>query len=317
VRIGWWDLFLIPPSVFLGFVIRKTLMGTGFSYHYYSNSYLYSGKEIDRMNGLNEYDFSARWMDNAVPGFTTPDPLAELHYSESPYSYCGANPVNRVDPTGLAYFAGDGGAIWREGDNNDTWTDPRTHQKYSNIGDYYTFRTSGGTQTDYKGKFDSFVDDPAPDSKNYSFFNYGSMNGAKDNTGIANNSTTGWKNDQNGESADHLKKLPAAVGTVTDMLNTAGSAIKMATPIAEKVLRRELTRPTTVFGAALAIGPAAYNILFNAGWGTTEDWINIGIGAGAIALEYSGGGEILDAVSVVYSVGTVVYDINNLNNEHK
>ena len=187
-------------------------MGTGFSYRYYSNPYLYSGKEIDRMNGLNEYDYGARWMDNAVPGFTTPDPLAELHYSESPYSYCGANPVNRVDPTGLAYFAGDGGAIWREGDNNDTWTDPRTHQKYSNIGDYYTFRTSGGTQTDYKGKFDSFVDDPAPDSKNYSFFNYGSMNGAKDNTGIANNSTTGWKNDQNGDKKNDRKTVPTISG---------------------------------------------------------------------------------------------------------
>ena len=159
------------------------------------------------MNGLYEYDFSARRMDNAGTGFTTPDPLAELHYSESPYSYCGANPVNRVDPTGLAYFAGDGGAIWREGDNNDTWTDPRTHQKYSNIGDYYTFRTSGGTQTDYKGKFDSFVDDPAPDSKNYSFFNYGSMNGAKDNTGVANNSTTGGENDQNGGSGGNKRSI--------------------------------------------------------------------------------------------------------------
>jgi len=94
-----------------------------------------------------------------------------------------------VDPTGLAYFAGDGGAIWREGDNND-----------------------------YKGKFDSFVDDPAPDSKNYSFFNYGSMNGAKDNTGIANNSTTGWKNDQNGESATN--DIRYGIQGITNTLNT-------------------------------------------------------------------------------------------------
>jgi len=179
------------------------------------------------MNGLNEYDFSARWMDNAVPGFTTPDPLAELHYSESPYSYCGANPVNRVDPMGLAYFAGDGGAIWREGDNNDTWTDPRTHQKYTNMGDYYSFRTSGGTQTDYKGEFYSFVDDPAPDSKNYYFFNYGSMNGAKDNTGIANNSTTGWENDQNGEKKSEDKKYDIINGCVIWGNNTNSSSFKL------------------------------------------------------------------------------------------
>jgi RHS repeat-associated protein len=73
-----------------------------------ANPYLYSGKETDRMNGLNEYDFSARWLDNAVPGFTTPDPLAELHCGESPYMYCGGDPVNRVDPTGLDYYSSGG-----------------------------------------------------------------------------------------------------------------------------------------------------------------------------------------------------------------
>ena len=45
-----------------------------------------------------------RYYDYAVPGFTTPDPLAEKHYSESPYSYCGGNPINRVDPTGLDWY---------------------------------------------------------------------------------------------------------------------------------------------------------------------------------------------------------------------
>ena len=39
-----------------------------------------------------------------MPGFTTPDPLAEKHYSESPYSYCGGDPVNRMDPSGLDWF---------------------------------------------------------------------------------------------------------------------------------------------------------------------------------------------------------------------
>ena len=48
-----------------------------------------------------------------MPGFTTPDPLAEMHYNESPYSYCGNNPVNRVDPSGMDY--GD------DEDTNDDW----------------------------------------------------------------------------------------------------------------------------------------------------------------------------------------------------
>jgi len=80
------------------------------------NPYLYSGKEIDRMNGLNESDFSARWQDPAVPGFTSADPLAETHPWESPYSYCGANPVNRVDPTGMEWYWNDGEyPVWIDG----------------------------------------------------------------------------------------------------------------------------------------------------------------------------------------------------------
>ncbi len=69
-----------------------------------TNPYLYSGKEIDRMHGLNEYDFSARWQDAANPGFTTMDPLAELAPWDSPYAYCGDDPVNRIDPTGMWYI---------------------------------------------------------------------------------------------------------------------------------------------------------------------------------------------------------------------
>jgi len=55
------------------------------------------------MHGLNEYDFSARWQDPANPGFTTMDPLAEQTPWDSPYAYCGNDPVNRVDPTGMSY----------------------------------------------------------------------------------------------------------------------------------------------------------------------------------------------------------------------
>ena len=31
-------------------------------------------------------------------------PFAEKHYSESPYSYCGGNPVNPMDPSGLDWY---------------------------------------------------------------------------------------------------------------------------------------------------------------------------------------------------------------------
>lgn len=68
--------------------------------------YRFTGKELDRVNGLNMYDFGARWYDVAgVPMWTSVDPLAEKYYHISPYAYCGGNPVMLVDPDGREVFA--------------------------------------------------------------------------------------------------------------------------------------------------------------------------------------------------------------------
>jgi RHS repeat-associated protein len=63
--------------------------------------YKYNGKELDQMHGLNLYDYSARYYESAIGRFTTVDPLAEMYYSWSPYSYVGNNPLRRTDPTGM------------------------------------------------------------------------------------------------------------------------------------------------------------------------------------------------------------------------
>ena len=63
--------------------------------------YRFGGKELITANGLNEYDFGARWYYQAVPHFTKPDPMCEKYYWLSPYLYCANNPVNLTDPTGM------------------------------------------------------------------------------------------------------------------------------------------------------------------------------------------------------------------------
>lgn len=60
----------------------------------------YNGKELDRMHGLDWYDYGARHLNAALGRWSTIDPMAEKYYNLSPYNYCGNNPVNAIDPNG-------------------------------------------------------------------------------------------------------------------------------------------------------------------------------------------------------------------------
>ncbi len=62
--------------------------------------YKYNGKELDRMHGLDTYDYGARQYDPILGRWDRMDPLCEKYYSISPYAYCGNNPIKRIDPDG-------------------------------------------------------------------------------------------------------------------------------------------------------------------------------------------------------------------------
>ena len=64
--------------------------------------YKYNGKELDRMHGLDWYDYGARHYDAALGRWMCMDPLTEKYYDVSPYVYCHNNSVNRMDPDGKA-----------------------------------------------------------------------------------------------------------------------------------------------------------------------------------------------------------------------
>ena len=66
----------------------------------YSDRYMYSGKELDNMNGLRLYDFQARPYDAITTRFLSPDPLRSKYPHISPYAYCANNPILYIDPTG-------------------------------------------------------------------------------------------------------------------------------------------------------------------------------------------------------------------------
>ena len=68
-----------------------------------ANRYRFGGKEEQGFAGVPWQDFGARMYDPDLARWTTPDPLAEKYPGISPYVYCNSNPVNFVDPDGMAW----------------------------------------------------------------------------------------------------------------------------------------------------------------------------------------------------------------------
>ena len=115
-----------------------------------SHPFRFTGKELDRQNSLNMYDFGARLFDVAgVPMWTSVDPLAEKNPNITPYHFCHNNPINRIDPDGMDdYFSTNGAFMYctSKGSNvyvgNDLITDvsltsKASRQAVANVMGYY------------------------------------------------------------------------------------------------------------------------------------------------------------------------------------
>lgn len=66
--------------------------------------YLFGGKEFEERQGLNLYDFHARTYVPDIARFMQPDPKADDYNWLSPYAYCGGDPINKVDLTGMDIY---------------------------------------------------------------------------------------------------------------------------------------------------------------------------------------------------------------------
>jgi len=62
--------------------------------------YKYNGKELDRMHGLDLYDYGARMYDPQLGRFHTQDAFAEKYFDFTPYQYGANNPVLYIDING-------------------------------------------------------------------------------------------------------------------------------------------------------------------------------------------------------------------------
>jgi RHS repeat-associated protein len=66
----------------------------------YETPYKFNGKELDSETGL--YYYGARYYDPRASIWLSTDPLMENFPNINPYVYCYQNPINIIDPTGMA-----------------------------------------------------------------------------------------------------------------------------------------------------------------------------------------------------------------------
>ena len=91
-----------------GNIIEKShYYPTGIRYYAESTSstitlpFRYNSKEFMTINGLNRYDYGARFYDPSIGRWHTVDPKAEKYKSWSPYNFVADNPINLIDPNGM------------------------------------------------------------------------------------------------------------------------------------------------------------------------------------------------------------------------
>ena len=105
-----------------------------------ANRRKHTAKELTTDLGINTYDFTARNQYPMASRFDQPDRLSYVKPWNSPYAFCGGDPINRTDPTGLNdYYNNNGNYLGSDGiDNNIVWFLPHdiTKEKEKQINEY-------------------------------------------------------------------------------------------------------------------------------------------------------------------------------------
>lgn len=97
--------------------------------------YKFNGKELDRMHGLDWYDYGARMYDPVLCTWTSYDSKACENVDVSPMAYCANNPINAIDPDGNDWFKNANGILlWQPNVNSDT----KLPRGYTYVGQSYT-----------------------------------------------------------------------------------------------------------------------------------------------------------------------------------
>ena len=108
----------------------------------------FGGKELDKMHGLEWYDFGARMYDPGIGRFTGIDSRAEDYYETSPYAYCLNNPIKNTDSDGRGVWTKGAKLLWHVGKSvaKNGWKALNTAETYTSA--FADIQESVNTLTD-------------------------------------------------------------------------------------------------------------------------------------------------------------------------
>ncbi|WP_081373160.1 RHS repeat domain-containing protein [Xylanibacter ruminicola] len=213
--------------------------------------YKYNGKELDKMHGLNTFDYGARQYDPILARWDRNDPLCEKYYDISPYAYCMNNPIKYIDKNGdstrvyvevnklghawLSVGEGDNQVVYSYGRYNGTYK----HNPLSN-GDGVLLRLTGEKAKEYMENkkaegLSSFIIGDVSDNDVMSYVDNIFYSSAK----LPDEKSKDYNKNTSARVIDKYKLLSNNCTTfVSDVLNGVGS----------NVLNEIKTLPTSSFG---------------------------------------------------------------------
>ncbi|WP_158800611.1 DUF6443 domain-containing protein [Pedobacter sp. L105] len=297
------------------------------------------------------YQTYYRNYDPSIGRWISPDPKAESSESLSGYHYAGNNPIMMNDPMGDIFSSwaevneaianitsnggGSGSATGPGADEfsnfssgieefgltagemsfDHTWgISPQSAKSYQEAA--ARFNAAMGKQvidpnidpyalnevSVISGNYQSYLNADADIQKQISAHNTGL---GSDNQEINNIS----------DIPESLSKAADAIGLAADFHSVPFTAVKLITEDGSKALKM-LTRSGTVVGAVAGGVPAGYNIIkdwHNGGIRSThaKDWVNLGLAAGGVTVEFFGVGETWDLIGAGITGATAIVDIHS------
>lgn len=137
------DKKVLEKNIYYPFGLRKQDMSNpiaGYRFRFNSKEFYPVGYD-----GL--YDYGARFYDPRAMIWLSPDAKAENHYSQSPYSFAGNNPVNNYDPDGNDYFRSASGAIIWQNEYGKSVT--INNEQFTNVGSSFSQQMPDGNFVNY------------------------------------------------------------------------------------------------------------------------------------------------------------------------